>query len=55
MPREGDGKATAASALSESFSRAATAKDLKDLIAALNDNGVEYLLIGGYALQAHGY
>jgi hypothetical protein len=41
--------------LSESFSRAATAEDLKRLIAALNENRVEYLLIGGYALHAHGY
>jgi len=41
--------------LSESFSRAATAEDLKRLIAALNENRVDYLLIGGYALHAHGY
>ncbi len=25
------------------------------LLRALNENGVEYLLIGGYALAAHGY
>ena len=41
--------------MSGSFSRAATAEDLKALIRALNDNAVEYLLIGGYALHAHGY
>lgn len=36
-------------------SRAATFDDLKTLVAALNDNNVDYLLIGGYALFAHGY
>lgn len=35
--------------------RAATVDDLKQLIKSLNDNNVEYLLIGGYALFAHGY
>lgn len=35
--------------------RAATVEDLKSLIRALNENGAEYLLIGGYALFAHGY
>lgn len=39
----------------ESFSRAATLEDLKVLIRSLNDHCVEYLLIGGYALAAHGY
>lgn len=37
------------------FSRAATLEDLKSLVLALNRHGVEYLLIGGYALFAHGY
>lgn len=37
------------------YARPATIEDLKSLIASLNDNGVEYLLIGGYALFAHGY
>ncbi len=37
------------------FSRPATAEDLKRLIRALNEAGVDYLLIGGYALLAHGY
>lgn len=36
-------------------SRSATIEDLKVLAASLNENGVEYLLIGGYALAAHGY
>jgi predicted nucleotidyltransferase len=39
----------------EEYSRPATLDDLKMLIAALNARGVEYLLIGGYALFAHGY
>ncbi len=37
------------------FCRDATLEDLKVLLRALNENGVEYLLIGGYALAAHGY
>ncbi|MCM2287512.1 MAG: hypothetical protein NDI67_00685 [Sulfuritalea sp.] len=36
-------------------SRPATFDDLKALIQALNQNDAEYLLIGGYALFAHGY
>lgn len=39
----------------EQFSRPATLDDLKNLLRSLNDHGVEYLLIGGYALAAHGY
>lgn len=39
----------------EQYSRAATLEDLKLLIRALNDNGAEYLLVGGYALFVHGY
>ncbi|MBE0596327.1 MAG: hypothetical protein IH614_03555 [Desulfuromonadales bacterium] len=39
----------------EEFSRPATLDDLKMLIASLNARGVDYLLIGGYALFAHGY
>lgn len=35
--------------------RPASVDDLKALLAALNDEGVEYLLIGGYALYALGY
>ena len=37
------------------YSRAATVEDLKALIRALNERGADYLLIGGYALYAHGY
>jgi predicted nucleotidyltransferase len=39
----------------ETYSRPATLDDLKTLICALNERGVEYILIGGYALFAHGY
>ena len=39
----------------EKFSRPATLDDLKTLIRTLNQQGVDYLLIGGYALFAHGY
>lgn len=39
----------------ETHSRPATFDDLKALASTLNRNGAEYLLIGGYALFAHGY
>lgn len=39
----------------EEYSRAATFEDLKSLIQSLNQQNAEYLLIGGYALAAHGY
>lgn len=39
----------------DEYARSATLDDLKDLLRALNEHGVEYLLIGGYALAAHGY
>lgn len=39
----------------EEYSRPATLDDLKTLIASLNNQGADYLLIGGYALFAHGY
>ena len=39
----------------EEYSRPATLEDLKALIRSLNDQGVDYLLIGGYALFVHGY
>ena len=39
----------------EGYSRPATLEDLKDLIRSLNRHGADYLLIGGYALFAHGY
>jgi predicted nucleotidyltransferase len=41
--------------MSEEFSRPAPLEDLKTLIRAFNAHGVDYLLIGGYALFAHGY
>jgi len=41
--------------MSDNYSRAATLVDLKNLLQALNAHGAEYLLIGGYALFAHGY
>lgn len=39
----------------DEYSRPATLDDLKSLIASMNEQGAEYLLIGGYALFAHGY
>lgn len=39
----------------EEFSRPATLADLKLLLRSLDERGVDYLLIGGYALAAHGY
>lgn len=30
-----------------------TSKDLKDLLRAFNDHGVEYLVVGGYAYGVH--
>ena len=39
----------------QEFSRPATLDDLKLLLRSLNEHGVEYFLIGGYALAAHGY
>lgn len=39
----------------EEYSRPATLEDLKTLISSLNQQEVDYLLIGGYALFAHGY
>ena len=37
------------------YSRPATLEDLKTLVRALNEQGTDYLLIGGYALLAHGF
>lgn len=37
------------------YSRAATFEDLKALIRSLDAHNADYLLIGGYALLAHGY
>ena len=39
----------------DEYSRPATLEDLKMLLRSLNEHAVEYLLIGGYALAAHGY
>lgn len=39
----------------EEYSRPATLEDLKTLIGSLNKQNADYLLIGGYALFAHGY
>jgi|SRR5271170_7621707 len=39
----------------DEFSRPATLEDLKLLLRSLHAHGAEYLLIGGYALAAHGY
>ena len=39
----------------EDFCRSATKEDLKSLIVALNEHGADYILIGGYALFAHGF
>ena len=39
----------------DEFSRPATLEDLKLLLRSLNQHGAEYLLIGAYALAAHGY
>jgi predicted nucleotidyltransferase len=41
--------------VTDRISRPATIEDLKSLLRSLNAHGVEYLLIGGYALAAHGY
>jgi hypothetical protein len=41
--------------VSEEFSRPATLDDLKRLLRALSEQHADYLLIGGYALYAHGY
>ena len=40
---------------SSKLARAASVDDLKLLLRSLNDQKVEYLLIGGYALYALGY
>ena len=37
------------------YARPATIDDLKTVIRSLNENKVDYFLIGGYALFAHGY
>ena len=49
------GSALRASLVSEEYSRPATLEDLKLLMRSLNEQRVDYLLIGGQALYAHGY
>jgi predicted nucleotidyltransferase len=39
----------------QGMARPASVEDLKLLLGALHDKGVDYLLIGGYALYALGY
>lgn len=39
----------------EEYSRPATLDDLKTLLRSLHQYHVDYFLIGGYALAAHGY
>lgn len=39
----------------EKLPRKATLEDVLNLVRRLNEAGVDYLLIGGYALNAHGY
>lgn len=39
----------------EEYARPATIADLKAVIQSLNKSKVDYFLIGGYALFAHGY
>jgi len=40
--------------MEEEFCRPATINDLMNLIKSLNEKGAQYILIGGYALYAHG-
>ena len=37
------------------YTRPATWEDLKTLVGYLRDAGVEYALVGGYAIAAHGF
>jgi len=39
----------------EKYARDATLDDLKQVVRALNEAGVDYFLIGGYALAAYGH
>lgn len=41
--------------MADQYVRPATIDDLKSVIRSLNENRVDYFLIGGYALFAHGY
>jgi hypothetical protein len=55
MPGRRDGARRTRPGMTDQFSRPATFDDLKTLVASLNAQGADYLLIGGYALFAHGY
>jgi hypothetical protein len=37
------------------FTRPATWEDLKDIVRYLDESAVEYALVGGYAIAAHGF
>jgi hypothetical protein len=37
------------------YTRPATCEDVKNLARLLNDAGVQYALVGGYAIAAHGF
>ena len=41
--------------MADKYGRPATLEDLKLLARALNEQKTDYLLIGGFALNAHGY
>ncbi|MDH2919215.1 MAG: hypothetical protein PXX73_08485 [Sideroxydans sp.] len=41
--------------MTEKIARPATLDDLKNLVQSFSEAGIDYLLIGGYALFAHGY
>ena len=55
MARGGYGAGSRGTGGMNERARAASLEDLKRLLAALNSEGAPYLLIGGYALLAHGY
>ncbi|MDR0274569.1 MAG: nucleotidyltransferase family protein [Burkholderiaceae bacterium] len=41
--------------MTDKTSRPATRDDLDAVLRLLNESGIEYMLVGGYALLAHGY
>lgn len=55
MARREDGRSARNAAGMTQPARPTTLEDLKRLLAALDREHAEYLLIGGYALLAHGY
>ena len=40
--------------MTDKISRPATRDDLKSVLRLLNESGVQYMLVGGYAMVAHG-